>query len=56
VWGALSDDRSVCSFQLLLGIASTVFLGLSPAGLMSIIFLSFVEKEINGSLVVETLH
>jgi hypothetical protein len=29
----------------LLGIASAVFLGLSPAGLTRIIFLSLVEKE-----------
>jgi hypothetical protein len=35
----------VCSSQLLLGIASAVFLGLSPTGLMSIIFLSFIERE-----------
>jgi hypothetical protein len=30
---------------LLLGIASAVFLGLSPVGLMSIIFLSFIERD-----------
>jgi hypothetical protein len=35
----------VCSFKLLLGIASAVFVGLSPAGLMSIIFLSFRLRE-----------
>jgi hypothetical protein len=28
----------VCSFQLLLAITSTIFLGLSPAGLMSIFY------------------
>jgi hypothetical protein len=32
----------VCSFQLLLSIASAVFLGLNPAGLMSFIFLSYI--------------
>jgi hypothetical protein len=38
--GAPSLTRGwVCSFQLLLGI------GLSPTGLMSIIFLSFIERE-----------
>jgi hypothetical protein len=35
----------VCSFQLLLGIISTVFLGPRPAGLMIIIFLSLTEWE-----------
>jgi hypothetical protein len=35
----------VCGFQLSLGIASAVFLGLSPTGLMSIIFLSFRERK-----------
>jgi hypothetical protein len=35
----------VCSFQLLLGIASAVFLGLSSTGLMSIIFVSFIERR-----------
>jgi hypothetical protein len=32
----------VFGFQLLLGIASLVFLSLSPAGLMSIIFLHYI--------------
>jgi hypothetical protein len=30
---------------MLLGMASAVILGLSPAGLMSIIFLSFIERR-----------
>jgi hypothetical protein len=35
----------ICSFQLLPGIAKVVFLGLSPAGIMSIIFLSFMGTQ-----------
>jgi hypothetical protein len=34
-----------CSFRLLLSIASTVFLGVSPAGFVRIIFLYFIERE-----------
>jgi hypothetical protein len=41
MWGALSDER----LQLLLSIASAVFLGLSPAGLTRIALLSFRERE-----------
>jgi hypothetical protein len=44
--GAPSLTRGrVCSSQLLLGIASAVFLGLSPMALMNIIFLSFIERD-----------
>jgi hypothetical protein len=44
--GELSLTRGrVCNFQLLLSIANAVFLGLSPAGLTSIIFLPFIDRE-----------
>jgi hypothetical protein len=36
----------VCSFQLFLSVASAVFLGPSPAGLMSIMFLTFIYMYI----------
>jgi hypothetical protein len=42
-------EVGACSFQLLLGITSAVFLHLSPAGLMSTIFLSFIEREVRES-------
>jgi hypothetical protein len=32
MWGALSDERTVCSLQLLLGIASAVILVSDPRG------------------------
>jgi hypothetical protein len=35
----------VCTFKLLLGITSAVFLGLSASGLMSFIFLPFIERR-----------
>jgi hypothetical protein len=43
MWMPFLTRGRVCSFQLLLGIASAVFLGLSPAGLMNINFLFLTE-------------
>jgi hypothetical protein len=39
---------------VLLGMASAVFLGLSPAGLMSTLFPSFREREIVAVVVDDT--
>jgi hypothetical protein len=51
--GAPSLTRGrVCSFQSLLCMASAIFLDLSPSGLMSIIFLSFIYRERGENLVI----
>jgi hypothetical protein len=45
-YGAPSLTRGrVCNFHFFLGIASAVFLGLSPEELASIISLSFIERK-----------
>jgi hypothetical protein len=38
LWGALSDERTVCRLQLLLVLASAVILGPTPVGLMTILY------------------